>query len=74
MEETKHDKFLRVAESRTNKIINMIRLLGNCSSTAIYEYTDDDVKKIFAAIEQELKVCKNKYQNISNKEIKFRLR
>ena len=45
MAETKHEKFVRVAESRTNKIIDMIRLLGNCSSTATYEYTDEDVKK-----------------------------
>lgn len=74
MAETKHEKFVRVAESRTNKIIDMIRLLGNCSSTATYEYTDEDVKKIFTAIEQELKVCKSKYQDTSNKESKFKLR
>ena len=27
MAESKHDKFIRVAEARTNKIIDMIRLL-----------------------------------------------
>lgn len=30
-----------------NKIIDMIRLLSNCSNTAIYEYTDEDMKKDF---------------------------
>lgn len=74
MAETKHEKFIRVAESRTNKIIDMVRLLGNCSSIATYEYTDEDVKKIYTAIEQELKICKSKYQDTSNKESKFRLR
>ena len=74
MAETKNEKFVRVAESRTNKIIDMIRLLGNCSSTATYEYTDEDVKKIFTVIDQELKVCKGKYQDTSNKESKFKLR
>lgn len=74
MVETKHEKFVRVAESRTNKIIDMIRLLSNCSSTATYEYTDADVKKIFTAIEQELRICKSNYQETSNKESKFRLR
>lgn len=74
MSETKHEKFVRVAESRTNKIIDMIRLLSNCSNTATYEYTDADVKKIFTAIEQELRICKSNYQGTSNKESKFRLR
>ena len=27
--ETKREKFVRIAEARTNKIINMIQLLGN---------------------------------------------
>ena len=47
MPESKHDRFIRIAETRTNKIIDMIRLLGNCSNTATYEYSEDDVKKIF---------------------------
>ena len=45
--ETKKGKFVRVAEARTNKIISMIRLLGNCSNKATYEYTNGDIKKIF---------------------------
>lgn len=27
--ESKREKFIRLAESRTNKILNMIQLLGN---------------------------------------------
>ena len=37
-EETKREKFVRIAEARTNKIINMIQLLGNCSNQSLYEY------------------------------------
>ena len=40
MKESKIDRFRRVAEARVNKIIKMIRLLGNCSGTGVYEYTD----------------------------------
>lgn len=58
----KIERFKRVAEGRTNKIIDQIRLLGNCANRSNYEYTDEDVKKIFAAIEAELKVTKAKYQ------------
>ena len=54
-EESKHDKFVRLAEARTNKIIDTLQLLGNCSNTSVYEYTMDEVEEIFQAIEQELR-------------------
>ena len=46
----------------------MIRLLSNCSNKATYEYDDADVKKIFSTLEQELKNCKNKFQDSGDKE------
>ncbi len=58
----KTDRFKRVAENRTNKIIDQIRLLGNCANRSNYEYSEEDVKKIFSAIESELKETKSKYQ------------
>ena len=53
--ETKREKFVRLAEARTNKIIDMIRLLGNCSNKSNYDYTDADIQKIFTAIDKEIK-------------------
>ena len=44
--ETKRQKFVRLAENRTNKILDMIQLLGNLSSLGTYEYTQQDVDKI----------------------------
>ena len=58
----KMERFKRVAESRTNRIIDQIRLLGNCANRSNYEYSEEDIKKIFAAIEAELKDTKQKYQ------------
>lgn len=72
--ETKRERFVRLAEARTNKILEMMRLLGNCSSKANYEYTEDDVKQIFGALEKELKNTKNKYMGIEAKEERFTLR
>lgn len=74
MAESKHDKFLRIAEARTNKIIDMVRLLSNCSNKATYEYDETDIKKIFSALEQELKNCKSKFQDSGDKDNKFTLR
>lgn len=73
--ETKRDRFVRLAEARTNKIINMLKLLGNCSSTSNYEYTEEDVRKIFAAIDREVKNAKGKFSGSdTQKEDKFSLR
>lgn len=72
--ETKRERFVRIAEARTNKILNMLKLLGNCSSRANYEYTDKDVGKIFEAIEREMRNAKNKFNGSdSPKEDRFTL-
>ncbi len=60
-EESKRDKFVRIAEARTNKIINMIQLLGNCSNQSLYDYSQKDVNKIFSAIQAELDEAKKRY-------------
>lgn len=72
--ESKKDKFVRIAEARTNKIIDMIRLLGNCSNKASYEYSKEDIRKIFTAIENELKAAKAKFDSSSDDSIKFKLK
>ena len=74
MTETKRDRFVRIAEARTNKILEMMRLLGNCSSKTNYEYTDDDVKQIFSALEKELKNTKNRFLGLDAKEDRFTLK
>ncbi|SES89246.1 hypothetical protein SAMN02910413_1141 [Pseudobutyrivibrio sp. C4] len=71
--ETKKEKFIRLAEARTNKIISMIRLLGNCSNTRVYEYNSKDVKKIFDAIDKELKMAKTRFDLQENSDDTFSL-
>lgn len=67
IQETKRDKFVRLAEARTNKIIDMLQLLGNCSNTSAYDYTQQDVDKIFGAIENELREAKKKFNRVESK-------
>ncbi len=66
-QETKREKFVRLAEARTNKTIAMIQLLGNCSNSSAYDYTQQDVDKIFAAIEAEIREAKKKFNRIESK-------
>lgn len=62
MKESKTDRFRRVAEARVNKIIKMIRLLGNCSGTGVYEYTDTQVAYIFSSLQSELDKAKRRFR------------
>lgn len=70
----KRENFKRLAESRTNKVIDMLGLLGNLSNKSNYSYTHEQVESIFDSLEKELSIQKQKF--ISKKEAKkkkFRL-
>lgn len=73
--ESKREKFVRIAEARTNKILNMVDLLGNCSNPSIYEYSQSDVNQIFSAIENAIKDAKKKFSaQDTEKTTKFSLK
>lgn len=59
--ESSTDRFKRLATLRTNAILNRLRVLGNCSNRQVYEYTKEDIDKIFAAIDQAVKEAKSKF-------------
>jgi CHASE1-domain containing sensor protein len=67
----KQEAFRKLAERRTNAVLERIRILGNLANRAAYEYSDDEIRRIFAAIEQELRLTKSKFQ--ATKKHTFRL-
>jgi hypothetical protein len=69
--ESKSEAFKRLATKRTNAVLERLRILGHCANPQLYEYSEEDVNKIFRAIERELKAVKAKFQNSSKSE--FRL-
>ena len=71
--ESNRERFIRIAEARTQKIIDMIDLLGNCSNQYNYEYTQKDVDKMFSAIETALKTSKARFTTENkNKDNRFK--
>jgi hypothetical protein len=72
MEETREDRFKRLATKRTNEIINKIRILGNTSNKSMYEFSESDVNKIFNHIQEEIKKNKARFK-FSNKKSNFTL-
>jgi len=68
--ETKDARFKRIAKARTLRILDDLRLLGNCSNKGIYSYTREDVNKIFSAVEKEVKRVRMLFDK---PEVKFEL-
>ena len=69
----KKANFIRIAEARTNKIIERITLLGNLSNSSYYEYTPDQIEAMFSAIQEELDTQKKRFADSGIKKKKFRL-
>lgn len=67
----KREAFARLAENRTNAVLQRIRLLGNLSNPYAYAYSEDDVKIIFGAIDRELKAARGKFQNQEKPQFKL---
>ena len=58
MAETKNERFRRLAESRGNRLIREIQILGNLSNRKNSEYTPEEVSALFGPIEDELAKAK----------------
>lgn len=68
---SKRERFLTVAESRTNTILEKIRILGNCSNRSLYEYNKEEIDKIFRAIQDKLNETKARFVVKKNREFKL---
>lgn len=62
MQEDKQAKFKRLAKQRGDRILKDLRLLGNLANTNNYAYTENDVRKLFAALEDEMKFARSQFQ------------
>lgn len=71
MNESKHNKFRRLAKLRGERALKDIRLVSNLSNNKNYEYTDDEVKTLFAALDEELRVAKLGFIKNKKRGIKF---
>ncbi len=68
----KVERFKRLAATRTNEILNKLRILGNCANRSAYDYTEEDINKIFVAIEKATKAARSKFY-FSDQKNRFKL-
>lgn len=67
--ESKAERFVRLAEPRVGRACKAISLIGNFA-TGDYEYTDQQVDAMFGAMQEALNTAKAKFRK--GKEQKFR--
>jgi hypothetical protein len=67
MHTTPRQRFKKLATHRTNEVLYRLKVLGNCSNTSFYSYTEDDINKIFRAIEEQVKFVKAKFKKPKTK-------
>lgn len=70
-EETKREKFIRLAENRVNSTIKEINLIGNLANKSNYDYTKDDVDKIIKTLKKSVSDLESKFSSKNRSE--FRL-
>ena len=59
--EAKQDKFRRLAVARGNRVLRDIELLGNLSNKNNYEYSQEQIRIVFSAIEEEVRTAKQRF-------------
>ena len=69
--ETKEQRFQRLAEQRVNGIIDKLRVLSQLSNKNNYDYTDVQIEAIFKALQKELNDTRSKFRNGTNGRKRF---
>jgi len=69
--ESKQQIFCRLATQRTNAVLHRLQILGHCANPQLYDYSEEDVRKIFRAIDSEVKAIKAKFSNSSRSEFQL---
>ena len=69
----RRERFVKIAERRVNQILDGLDNLNKCSNRRNYEYTEDEVRKIFREIEKKVRDTKRLFQGEANNKQGFKL-
>ena len=64
--ESKRDKFKRLANIRVNNTLKVLDLIGNLSNSSNYDYSDEEIRKIFNSINSKIKDVQSKFKEKNN--------
>lgn len=57
----KNKNFNRLAPPRINMLLNRMRILGNLANKSSYQYTEEQINKMFNTIRERLTLIENKF-------------
>ncbi|MDF3078638.1 MAG: hypothetical protein K0S09_2527 [Sphingobacteriaceae bacterium] len=63
----KRDRFKTVAGRRVQKVLDDLESLSKCSNMAIYDYSEQDVKKMMKAINEKLTLVRLSFETTNSK-------
>ena len=69
--ETKEKRFERIIERRVQRVLDSLRSLSQCSNKRMYKWNDEQLGKIWTAIDKGLEKCKERFEDAEPEE--FRL-
>ncbi len=67
------ERFVRIVENRVNRVLSNLESLGNCSNRRNYEYTKEDVEKVFSEIQKKVEEVKAMFREDASKGKRFKL-
>lgn len=69
----KRNKFIKLAEGRTQAALSAIRKIGNLSNRRAYNYSEADVKKIVKVLRDAIAETERKFGSSSDQTDRFTL-
>jgi hypothetical protein len=69
--ETKEQRFKRVVEKRVQRVLDGLRSLSQCSNKRMYQWNDQQLRKIWNALDKEMKKCKESFESAEPEDFKL---
>ncbi len=67
----RRERFKRLGVYRTNEVLKRLKVLGNCANRSAYEYTEEEINKIFSEIERNVRKVRGSFHFPKYKEFKL---
>ena len=69
--ETKEIRFKRVATKRVQRVIDSLKSLSQCSNERMYSWNNEQLEKMWFAIDESYKSCKEGFEKSKPEEFRF---
>jgi hypothetical protein len=71
--ENKSERFKRLAQKRVRKVLDDVRILSNLSNKGLYDYSPDQLRKIFGAIKEAVGQAEARFKGEAKESTEFTL-